>query len=455
MKPLEQLSEIVIETLKGFSVEKRPLTVADLYEALLDKEEICSLFHCEKDDISFKNKGASPLQYEGDLILQEMAEAPADSHHESFIKTRTILMNILYLLAPLVRNEYEHQFSELIKKLDECKSFEILGELGDQLDGMVESLIGQALEHVNFSNDYLVELSKDLYKMEGQLFSCQSHNRDTYQLNNDFNNNLLLRTEDMNRVFDSSGSMEDIRDRITSNVTAITKAIEIKQQKDEVRLREADAKIAELQSNLKTYGQEIIQIRERANSLEKEVLLDELTQVNNRRGYDLQIRESLRRYHRDGEGFSLILVDIDHFKKVNDKFGHRAGDKCLQEIAKLIKNTLRKTDFFARYGGEELIAILPGSNANNAKRVAEKIRSRIEKSRFYYQDEIVPITVSLGVTEVQAQDADPETPFTRVDEAMYQAKRDGRNRVRVITGLPLCKVYGNNLGTGRLGHRVY
>ena len=209
-------------------------------------------------------------------------------------------------------------------------------------------------------------------------------------ISNEFHNDLLSHTDDMHRAFDSGKSLQDIRHLITSKLNTISKAIEIKRESDDARLQEADTKIAELQNNLRTYKQEILQVRERSESLEKEVLLDALTQINNRRAYDLQIRENLRRYHRNGEQFSLILMDIDHFKKVNDDYGHKAGDKCLKEIAKLIKSSLRQSDFLARYGGEELIAILHGSDAGSARNVAEKIRRRIEKTRFYYQDEIIP-----------------------------------------------------------------
>jgi diguanylate cyclase (GGDEF)-like protein len=442
MELLEQLSEIVIDTLKSFSMEKRPLTVAHLCEAFSGKEAFLSLFPYRADDVSARNYGTS--QARCGCIPQNTSEDSASLHHESFAKMRTILGNILNRLGPLVKNEYEHEFCDLKKELDESGSFTLLCELGQRLDRMVGSLVNQAVKSVDFSNDYLVELSKDLYQMEGQLFSCRTHNRETHQLNNDFNDKLLRDTEDMNQACDSSGSLEDIRFRISSKVSAISEAIGAKRQADEARIEEADAKIDELQTNLETYGREIIQIRQRADSLEKEVLLDELTQVTNRRGYDLQIRESLRRYHRDGEIFSLVLIDIDHFKRVNDEFGHRAGDKCLFETAQLIKNTLRKTDFFARYGGEELIAILPGSSARDAKHVAEKIRHRIEKARFHYFDEIVRITVSMGVTEVRADDAEPEIPFARVDEAMYQAKKDGRNRVRVNTSLSLYKAAGSD-----------
>ena len=161
-------------------------------------------------------------------------------------------------------------------------------------------------------------------------------------------------------------------------------------------------------------------------------MLDELTQINNRRAYDLEIAKSIKRFLRKGELFSLILVDIDDFKTVNDNYGHKTGDRCLKEVAQLAKSFLRKSDFIARFGGDELIAILHGCNAKDARDVAEKIRTAIEKTRFYYLGEIIRVTASIGITEVAPSDASPGAPFIRADEAMYQAKKDGRNIVCVI-----------------------
>jgi diguanylate cyclase (GGDEF)-like protein len=364
---------------------------------------------------------------------------------------RGAFLKILDSLRPVIKEECERQFCELQKKISGCESLLPLGRLGEQIGEMVEELINRAIDRMDYSDDFLIELSKDLSKMEQQLSSYQNYNRQTHQISSTFQNDMLSHAGEMHRAFDSGKSLPDIRHLISSKLNTISKTIEIKRQSDEARLREADAKIADLQNNLSIYKQEILQIRDRSESLEKEALLDELTQIHNRRSYELQIRENLRRYRHNGEVFSLILMDIDQFKRVNDEYGHTAGDKCLKEIAQLIKSSLRNSDFFARYGGEEMIAILYGSDARSARDVAEKIRNRIEKTCFSYRNEIIPITVSLGVTEVNPSDTEPEIPFIRADEAMYRAKRDGRNRVRVITDLPFCKIRGGDFVTGRVG----
>ncbi len=440
MEPLELLSEAVIDTLKKFSIGKRTLTSATLQEAFSTREDVRSLLYpVVNASTNGEGQGLSGPGKEPPRVSPAESETLNEPDTGSVSEIRNAFLKILDRLGPVMNEDYTNRFRELQKKIKECESLIPLGLIGEQVGEMAGELINRTIESLGLSNDYLIELSKDLYKMEEQLLSYQTYNKETHQIGSEFHNDLLSHTYDMHRAFDSGKSLKDIRDLITLKLNTISKAIETKCKSDDARLLEADTKIAELQNNLRTYKEEILQVRDRAEHLEKEVLLDELTQMNNRRAYDLQIRESLRRYHRNGEQFSLVLMDIDQFKKVNDSYGHWAGDKCLKEIAKLIKSSLRKTDFFARYGGEELIAILYGASVGNARDVAEKLRRHIEKARFYYQNDIIRVTISLGVTQVMPSDTEPEAPFSRVDEAMYRAKQDGRNRVRVITDLSLRK----------------
>lgn len=445
MEPLERLSEAIIDILKNFSLEKRVLTSAALKEAISSHEDLISLIHPISERISNKPDAVKhPFEYPAPATLPG-PESGISAGTESLEFLRGAFLKILESLGPVITGGYENQFRDLQKEIRDCKSLVSLSGLGEPISDMMSELIDEAVGRMAYSNEFLVELSKDLYKMEEQLCRYHDLNRETHQSGVQFHSELLSHTEDMHRTLNSGEALADIRHRITAKLSTISKAVEGKSQADEARLREADLKIAELESNLKAHNQEIVNMRERADSLEKEVLLDELTQISNRRAYELQIRENLRRYQRNGEHFSLILMDVDHFKKVNDEYGHKAGDKCLKEIAKLIKASLRRTDFLARYGGEELIAILHGSNVANAVKVAEKIRARIEHTRFCFQDRIIPITISLGVTEALPGDNNPELPFIRVDDAMYRAKRAGRNRVFEVLDPPIPKIAGSEL----------
>ncbi|MCG8453498.1 MAG: GGDEF domain-containing protein [Spirochaetales bacterium] len=166
-----------------------------------------------------------------------------------------------------------------------------------------------------------------------------------------------------------------------------------------------------------------------SEELEKKLNKDQLTGAFNRRAYDKMIEDEMARFKRYGTCFSLLLIDADHFKRVNDNYGHAAGDKCLKEIIHRTLPLLRKNDMLARYGGEEFAVIMPGTDINGAVEAAEKIRKNIEKISFIYKQQKVQITVSIGVTQAMEGDQTSKDLFERADVGVYQAKEQGRNKV--------------------------
>ena len=168
-------------------------------------------------------------------------------------------------------------------------------------------------------------------------------------------------------------------------------------------------------------------------SLAREAHRDPLTDLYNRRFVFEAMETELKRFRRYGETFSLILIDADYFKRVNDTLGHCAGDAALRHIAKTCVQTVRETDVVGRFGGEEFIIVMPHTNAADAGLVADRIRRSICRNSFTWQDKSADITISLGVAEVQAESASFNELIRVTDEALYAAKRAGRNRV-VIAG---------------------
>lgn len=159
---------------------------------------------------------------------------------------------------------------------------------------------------------------------------------------------------------------------------------------------------------------------------------DALTGIANRGGLNSRAVESFRRSDLLGVPFSLITFDIDHFKAVNDNYGHPAGDFILKEIARVIREKLiRENDFFARSGGEEFCLILLGSGLNQAHEIGERIRHTIEAHSFQFEGRLIPVTISAGVATKSSQDKSWEEVFDRADKALYVSKRSGRNRVHI------------------------
>jgi diguanylate cyclase (GGDEF)-like protein/PAS domain S-box-containing protein len=177
--------------------------------------------------------------------------------------------------------------------------------------------------------------------------------------------------------------------------------------------------------------------RVRAEQLIKDELIrlahtDPLTGIANRRHFFEKVEEELKRIKRSGSEFSILLIDVDHFKKINDIYGHDVGDKMLTEIATLIQSCLRETDLCARIGGEEFSVFLPDTQENGAFWVADRICSRIAKHSFFVADGKTPmnLTVSIGVAGANSSsDLTSAQLYKNADTRLYIAKHTGRNQV--------------------------
>lgn len=156
---------------------------------------------------------------------------------------------------------------------------------------------------------------------------------------------------------------------------------------------------------------------------------DPLTELPNRRAFDERMAFELARTRRGGKGFSLAILDIDHFKEVNDTHGHNAGDQILQFFANLLSENMRDIDFFARIGGEEFAMIFPDTGVQQASEVAERLRGLLASSPAPVMD--TPVTASFGLAEYAGEEDTVEKLFERADRAMYQSKDKGRNRVSI------------------------
>ena len=166
------------------------------------------------------------------------------------------------------------------------------------------------------------------------------------------------------------------------------------------------------------------------NKLEQLAILDPLTKVYNRRFGVERLKEEFGRSVRSNNPLGVLMLDIDHFKQVNDTYGHIIGDQVLINVANILKTNLRKGDILVRYGGEEFIALLPGASTKSIKRVAEKIRRYIEEHTIRHNSQDIKITISIGGTsfpEIECEDTDKLVEIA--DKALYEAKDTGRNKV--------------------------
>lgn len=176
---------------------------------------------------------------------------------------------------------------------------------------------------------------------------------------------------------------------------------------------------------IKNYATLSIKLKETIEKVTYLAIMDPLTQVYNRVKFNEELLRQEHLFRRVSSPFSLLMFDIDHFKNVNDTFGHDNGDMVLKTLCNIVKASIREIDIFARWGGEEFMLILSGDNINNAMKTAERIRREIEEYKF---ETVGKVTCSFGVTEFLKEDAGIDL-IKRADNALYMAKHKGRNCV--------------------------
>ena len=189
----------------------------------------------------------------------------------------------------------------------------------------------------------------------------------------------------------------------------------------------------DLEQRLQETSQEVDQLRNNLEKVREEAMTDALTGVANRKRFDESMRKARREAELKGEPFSLIMCDIDHFKRFNDTWGHQTGDQIIRFVAACLSRFSRDTHVVARYGGEEFAVVLPSSKLQDAMLVAEKVRSTVESKRLLRKstnEDLGNITVSLGVSQYRTGES-VECLLERCDTNLYKSKQTGRNKVTV------------------------
>ena len=225
-------------------------------------------------------------------------------------------------------------------------------------------------------------------------------------------------------------------------IVSIRDLIHFYQNKLESEFADARERIEEMKKLVKLSAEDVLEsLFTEINKYKELSLTDHLTGLYNKRYFQMRLREETARAVRYNQPLALIFCDIDHFKRINDNYGHHHGDVILRDVGELlggnmgelkVVSRLRKSDIVARYGGEEFVVILPETTPENAVLAAEKMRSTLEAYTFVIGSEEIKVTMSFGVAGIDETVRDAEDLIRRADTAMYKAKGSGRNRVEVF-----------------------
>jgi len=277
------------------------------------------------------------------------------------------------------------------------------------IDGII-TYSSEALEKVSgYSHEELIGHPHSIFRHPDMSSSIYKELWDTILSKKMWSGNLLNRAKDGSSYWVNISILPEIKDSKIIGFSAFR--VDISNQKElECEKEKTLKKTKELQLLNK--------------KLEELSVIDALTQIYNRLKLDSVIQENYERYKRYHKTFSILLIDIDLFKHVNDTYGHLIGDDVLKQIANIIKYNTRKVDTLGRWGGEEFMVICEETDEDGAYRLAENIRQSVDKYRF---DVIHKKTISIGISEV-GEDLSIQECIKRADDALYYAKTNGRNR---------------------------
>jgi diguanylate cyclase len=426
----ENFCGVIIDALKDLRSRGELVTPSLLHQELSKNQEYIGLLQ----DRGLANSSFEcSCQSEEEVPGKQPVHKGNDSLMGPYIKTlQDFRLNLLSEFEDRLPREFLTLASEIRELISNSNKVQQILDLNDNILEILRAATRRVKGELEQFTSLVKEIGKDLVEMESGLMSTFSCTRETFENNKAFHNTLEHNLADTTETIHISTDLIELKGFVASKLSTIKEALEKKRKYDDLQLKKATAEVKKLRQSITGMKQEVVQVKKRARILEEETLLDPLTGVHNRRAYEKRIQEELARFERHAEIFSILMIDIDNFKSVNDRYGHWAGDRCLEELTKLIERILRGTDFLARYGGEEFITILPRTDEQGICIVAERLRKLIERARFLYQDEEIPLTVSIGGTTVKLSDQNSEAIFKRVDSAMYEAKRSGRNKSVIL-----------------------
>lgn len=375
-----------------------------------------------------------------DLMAQAIAAADPDATDEE----------LLYVLPESPEPSYSsvatHIESTMLGMLDDLTLPERLLPLADSMRGrlahglnwyeLLPLLDDVAILTLGISDHgqlelqrYLAELNERFDHFIDQLhITSEGHNQSqdaAHQLDRSLREQVGGLRESVNEAPDAAGLRRVLENRLDGLVGTLD---EHRKQR-ELRDQETAERLQGLAQRVASMEQEALHYRENLEVQRQKALLDPLTGLPNRAAWGERLDQAISQREQEGSDLQVAIFDLDHFKAINDGYGHLAGDKVLKIVATVLGRHLRSGDFLARFGGEEFVLLMPATQPEAATTLLETLRSAIEACPFHFKGERVTITVSIGSTAF-APGEPGDSALKRADQALYKAKAAGRNRVQ-------------------------
>lgn len=292
---------------------------------------------------------------------------------------------------------------------------------------IVSSLGSQAVTEKHEYEEFLKTLTSRLQELDQHIRQTSDEDNKAFEQRNIISQAVKDEVTGLRTHVKDATDLDQLKSSVSNRLDVLNQHFEKYRSSDHDRFKKSQIQIQALNKRLQEMELESTGLRESAEKSRELALKDALTGIWNRQALNEDLEKEFTRWQRYQKPLSIVIWDIDFFKRVNDDYGHAAGDKVLKTIARIFMQATRSADFISRFGGEEFVGIFPETRLEDALRLANKVREKIETSKFHYENKPVPITASAGLATFRPNDT-IETVFKRADTALYSAKKSGRNR---------------------------
>ena len=324
--------------------------------------------------------------------------------------------------------------SQFNKRAQQIKEELLKGLSTDNIKLMTENVVNLivdihgALEHEKEELEmFLQQLTQRLQELDAMVEGAETNRLASLTSGRQLDAMVSAQVNDIENVVQSANDLDNMKSSIKGSLKNIRQHFSEQREQEENRQKELEQQLKTLTKKLNSMEGESQNLKQRLAKEREQALTDPLTGAPNRLAYDKRIVQEFARWQRYDSPLTMIVCDVDHFKNINDTYGHKAGDRALIAIVKTIQQHLRETDFMARIGGEEFVVLLPETTIGDAQIASEKLRSSLEGCEFVFQGTPVSITMSGGLTQFQSGDT-VDIVYQRADKALYRAKNSGRNQ---------------------------
>ena len=364
-------------------------------------------------------------------IAEQLSVILGEAGEDRTLAARDVLQALIDHLS--LPSAAQARLGAITPQLQNAADSAAVRAIAKDLANFVVDYVASLHTEVSGLNSFLMVIKARLGEVSGFVDLEKNERSVASSARDDLNKSMQLSLDTMRGRVNAAADITQLKNDIQRQIGIIDGNLNAFMKSEGARSDRVDQQHGALAKQLEELGREADKLRKQLSEAQDQALHDTLTGLPNRLAYNERMAMEHARWMRSGQHMSLVVLDIDRFKSINDTWGHQAGDRVLKYLARELSSQIRAQDFFGRFGGEEFVLILPDTHRAGALKLADSLRRHIEACRFKFKDQPVSVTISCGVAEFTPKEA-PAHAFERADTCLYAAKNNGRNRCEVSAG---------------------